>query len=85
MALLAATPTLVAQNRSASLGNRLLDAITGGEVGLSFRYRYEYVDDDAFTIRAYASTLRTGLSYRTKSLFGISGYLEAQNVANIGS
>ena len=36
-----------------------------GTFGLEFRYRFPWIDDDAFTEAGYASSLRTGLSYET--------------------
>ncbi len=46
-------------------GESLLDALTKGKPELSFRYRYENVEDDALEEAAHASTLRTALGYRT--------------------
>src|SRR3990172_11523105 len=40
-------------------------AITDGKASIDLRYRYEYVDDDAVTKDAGASTLRTRLGYTT--------------------
>ena len=61
------------------------DAIMGGEASLSFRYRLEAVDDDAFTKEATASTLRTRLGYKTKSFYDFSALVEIENITEIGA
>ena len=63
----------------------LLEAITKGSPTLSFRYRYENVDDDAFDKEAHASTLRTALGYKTLAWKGLGLYAEAENVTTIGN
>ncbi len=55
-----------------------------GDVGLNFRYRLEHVDQDGFNKNALASTLLTKLWYKTATLNGFSGYLEATNTTVIG-
>lgn len=56
-------------------GTEVADAFKNGSFDLSFRYRYEFVDEDAFgpadpiTKNANASTLRTRLVYKTAPLF----------------
>lgn len=61
----------------------LLEALSGGEVHLSLRYRLESVDQDAFDESAEASTLRTILSYRTADWKRWSLFLEAEDVTAI--
>lgn len=63
----------------------LNDAIIGGKFDLTLRYRYEYVDQDGFTKKARASTLRTYLGYGTDSWRGFSAYLAVQGVKDIGA
>ncbi|HXV64132.1 MAG TPA: alginate export family protein [Vicinamibacteria bacterium] len=72
---------LAAQEKKAET---LKDALAKGDPAISLRYRYEIVDEVPFEKNAYASTLRTTLSYRTLPFKGFSAFLEAQNVASIG-
>ena len=53
-------------------------------VGLSFRYRYEFVDEDDFAKDANASTLRTRLSIAPR-LTNWAFMVEVDNVSFIGS
>ena len=46
-----------------SLTDQIAKAIDDGTLGLSFRYRFEYVDQDSFSKEAYANTLRTRLNF----------------------
>lgn len=61
----------------------LREALKGGRVWLNFRYRYEYVDDDAFSRSANANTLRTALGYETGLYHGFKGLIEFEDVADI--
>jgi hypothetical protein len=63
----------------------LAQAITGGRLILTFRYRYENVIEDAFDKEAHASTLRTVVGYRTKAWKGLGFHIEAENVTTIGN
>jgi len=76
---------LPAQEADRSAGGRFLDAVTGGDFGMSFRYRFEFVGDDRFTLDAYASTLRTVLHYETRPVYGFTGYIEVEDITNIGA
>ena len=62
------------------------DAFKGGKAGMSFRYRFENVSDDAVASgkEANASTLRTTLSYATQTYKKWSFFVEAENVAVVG-
>jgi len=60
------------------------DFFKNGDAGLDFRYRLELVDQDGFAKKATASTLLTKLWYRTATLNGFSGYLEATNTTVVG-
>jgi hypothetical protein len=62
----------------------LLGALTGGTPSLALRYRYEQVEDGSVNT-AQASTLRTALGYRTLPYHGVSFFVQAQNVAEIGT
>ena len=46
---------LASSAMAADEANSLVDAISGGDAGLSFRYRYEFVDDERFSANANAS------------------------------
>ncbi len=59
------------------------DAISDGKASLSFRYRFEFVDQDGFDKNAQASTLRTRLNYKTASYNGFSFFIEADNVMEV--
>ncbi len=50
-------------------GTQVVDAFKNGSFNVAFRYRYEFVDWDARTKDANASTLRTRLVYKTAPLF----------------
>lgn len=64
----------------------LADAVTKGKPILSFRYRYENVEeDDRFDKPAHASTLRTALGYKSLDWKGLSFLVEAENVTVIGN
>lgn len=63
----------------------LADAIAGGKVDLSFRYRIESVDDDAFLNDSVAGTLQSMLGYRTGTFMDTSAYVQVKDVSVIGS
>ncbi len=63
----------------------LREALTGGKVSVSLRYRFETVDQVPFDKDANASTLRTTLGYRTVPFKGFSLFLEAENVTAVFS
>jgi len=80
----AATSLSAAQDESAST---LGEALRRGKASMNFRYRFEAVSDEAAAVKdknAYASTLRTTLSYRSLPFHGVSGFLEAENVVVVG-
>ncbi|MDK1024869.1 MAG: alginate export family protein [Gammaproteobacteria bacterium] len=60
------------------------EAIGNGKGKLSFRYRYENVDQDGFRRDADASTLKTMLSYKTATWRGWYSELEIDDVSYIG-
>ena len=59
------------------------DALAGGDANLSFRYRFELVEQDNFDRDANASTLRTRLNYKTETYRGFSFFIEADNVMEV--
>ena len=62
----------------------LLEALRGGSTTVRFRYRYEFVADEAFTLDAHASTLRATLRYDTLDYHGFGAGVEVENVRPIG-
>lgn len=60
------------------------EAMTGGKANLSFRYRYETVEQDNALDDAAASTVRTVLGYTTGIYGGFSGYIEFEDVSVAG-
>lgn len=59
------------------------EAFGHGEAKLSFRYRFEMVDQDSFDRDANASTLLTRLNYRTETYRGWQFFIEADNVMEV--
>ncbi|MCY4635430.1 MAG: hypothetical protein OXG04_13155 [Acidobacteria bacterium] len=66
-------------------GPSLASALGDGAASVTFRYRYEFVADEAFALDAHASTLRTTLGYETAPYRGFSMLLEAENVRPVGN
>lgn len=60
-----------------------LDIFKDGDVGLNFRYRYEYVDDDDFSKDANASTLRSRLSFASGTYRDVSFFVEVEDVREL--
>lgn len=65
--------------------DNLLEAITEGNVSFSARMRYESVEQDNALKDADALTLRTTLGYKTGAFHGFSGFIEFEDVSEIGS
>ena len=61
---------------SKGIGNLLI----GGEVDLSFRYRYEYVDQDGISDEAKASTMRSRLSLQSGTYRNFDFFVEVDDV-----
>ena len=61
----------------------ITEAITGGKAQVSFRMRYEDVDDDALNQDANALTLRSRLSWTSAPLNGVSAMLEVDDIRAI--
>ncbi|MCG8461780.1 MAG: alginate export family protein, partial [Holophagales bacterium] len=80
--LLPPAPALAEEGEAAE-PDTFVEALTGGETTITLRYRFEYVDDDAFGDTAEASTLRTTLAYRTAAFHGWSLFVEAEDVTGI--
>ena len=54
--------------------------IRGGSFDLSFRYRYEFVDDDDFSKDAKASTVRSRLSLQSGEYRDVDFFIEVDDV-----
>ena len=63
----------------------ITESVTKGKINLSFRYRYEYVDQAGINDKAKASTLRTRLGLETADYKNFKLLLEFNNVTVIGS
>lgn len=63
----------------------LEDALKGGKVDVSFRYRFENVDDDGRDEEGRASTLKSRFTYTTQTYKDFQVQLEVDNVSRIGS
>jgi hypothetical protein len=63
----------------------LEEALKGGKVDFTFRYRFENVDDDARPDEGHASTLLSRLTYTTQAYKDFQVQLEVDNVSRIGS
>lgn len=62
----------------------LVGSLTGGDVKLALRYRFEGVEDDAFELGSEASTLRLALGYETKAWKGFAALIELESVTDLG-
>lgn len=57
--------------------------LADGSAGLSFRYRYEFVEDDALARDANASTLRSRLSFQSGSYRDAGFFIEVEDIREI--
>lgn len=80
-AILVCTLGLAVQPLSAA--DSFSESITEGKAELSFRYRYEFVEQENFSKDANASTLRTRLNYKTADYSGWQFFIEVDNVTEI--
>ncbi len=62
------------------VANGIAVPIVGGTVKLDVRARWEHADMDGFS-PSNAATVRTRLGYATQPWEGLSGYVEAENIA----
>ena len=79
--LIFGSATVQAQDGSAET---LTDMVREGAINLTFRYRYEYVDQDNFDRNARASTLKSRITFKSASYQNLSFLVEADNVSYIG-
>lgn len=82
-----ASPAAASETESPDTTSRhsLGEAITAGELSLDLRYRFEWVDDDAFELDAKASTLRTAISYETAAFRGLYAGVSLEAVTPVGN
>lgn len=64
--------------------NSIAEMLSEGDTSLSFRYRYEFVDQDGVAEDANASTLKSRLTYKSASYNGLTALMEMDNVTVIG-
>ncbi len=74
---------LITLNNSALAAENVAEAFASGHTELSFRYRYEFVDSDAFVREANASTVRARLNYSTQAYQGMTFFIELDHVAEL--
>lgn len=73
------------QARAEGLTDELAAAVAGSTVNLNFRYRFEAVDDDAFSKDAWANTLRSRITVAPKPVSDFSVLLEVDDIRHIGA
>ncbi len=61
------------------------EAFSNGHTELTWRYRYEFVDSEAFNRNANASTLKTRLNYSTAEYKGMTFFIEVDDVTEVFS
>jgi len=81
--------TAVAQQQAAATpaprtASTLGEAVREGDVKLSFRYRYEDVDQDNALDTAKASTLKSRITFTSAPLQGFQAQVEVDDVTQIG-
>jgi hypothetical protein len=87
-ALLVASAALMlgaGATRADDIGTDIANAFKQGKVNVSFRYRYEFVDQDPFTEDANASTLRSRLTYQSAEFQNFSVLLEMDDLRALGN
>ena len=66
-----------------NFSDKVAKAVTEGKVNVSFRYRYEGVDQSNLAENADANTIRSRITYTSGKLGKFSAVLEADNVSHI--
>lgn len=85
MTVLAASLTAILATPVVQAEDAFIDALTKGKVSFSARARYESVEQDNALKDAGAFTLRTTLGYKTGQFKGFSGFVEVEDVSELGS
>ena len=76
---------MIVLHKNTFAAESLSEAFSSGHAQLSFRYRYEFVEQDSFARDANASTVRTRLNYNTRAYKGLSFFVEFDNVTEVFS
>ncbi|MCZ6649786.1 MAG: alginate export family protein, partial [Acidobacteria bacterium] len=88
LALLIPGPAAAGQDDLDKDQESLAEALKKGKATVDLRYRLEQVSDDVPAVSdddAIASTLRTTLAYQTSRWQGLSGYVQFEDVSNLGA
>jgi len=85
MTILASSLMAILTTPAVQAEDAFIDALTNGKVSFSARVRYESVEQDNALKDADALTLRTTLGYKTGQFKGFSGFLELEDVSELGS
>ena len=83
--LLVSMTGMAAESGIESATDKLAQAVRDGTIKLSFRYRFGYMDDGGFDDNAYASTLRTRLSFVPRLNEDWSFLVEFNDVQHVGN
>ena len=81
VAILGIQPLVFSHAESAS---SIAEMLSEGDTSLSFRYRYELVDQQGVSENANASTLKSRLTYKSAFYEGFTALMEVDNVTVIG-
>ncbi len=85
MTLLATAMASALITTPATADDAFFEALTGGKVSFSARARYENVDQEGISEEANAFTVRTTLGYKTGLFHGFGGFVEMEDVSELGS
>lgn len=73
-----------AASYAGDVGTDIAQAFKDGKANVSFRYRYENVDQENFSDDANASTLRSRISFQTAAWQDLSLMLELDDIRSVG-
>ena len=79
-----ASSMLIMPAAYADVGSDVAQAFKDGKANVSFRYRYENVDQDNFSKDANASTLRSRISFQTAAWQDLTLMLELDDIRSLG-
>ncbi|MCB1685969.1 MAG: alginate export family protein [Pseudomonadales bacterium] len=79
----AQAPAQAAEGSAAGSTDDVGNLLTGGKLDLSFRYRYEFVDQESFDEDADASTLRTRLTLQSGEYRDFDFLIEFDDVREV--
>lgn len=84
LTIVAASIGLFATAPSVMAEDAFFEALTSGKVSFSARARYESVEQNNALKDADAYTIRTTLGYKTGAFHGFRGFVEAEDVSELG-